>query len=101
MVVDFDKSLNQPLNPSGVNSYGMMELARQCVQEQTIDAAYATWTKGVRLLRKSGLRIDPEVEVYYQDMMLDEFEQVHHNPLVTVNSPGNMVGTINYNREKE
>ena len=100
MVVDFDKSLNQPLNPSGVNSYGMMELVRQCVQEQRVDAAYATWTKGVRLMRKSGLRIAPEVEMYYQDMMLDEFERRQRNPLVEVNSPGNMVGTINYNHDK-
>ena len=55
MVVDFNKLLDQPLNPSGINSSGIMEIVRQCVQEQSIDAAYATWTKGVRLLRKSGI----------------------------------------------
>lgn len=75
----------------------MMEIVRQCVQEQTIDAAYATWTKGVRLMRKSGLRIDPEVEVYYQDMMLDEFERRHRTSQIEVNSPGNMIG--NFNKE--
>jgi hypothetical protein len=100
MVVDFNKLLDQPLNPSGINSSGIMEIVRQCVQEQSIDAAYATWTKGVRLLRKSGIRIDPDVELYYQDMMLDEFERVHHNPLIEVNSPGNMIGRFGNNKDK-
>jgi len=80
---------------------GMMEIVRQCLQQKDINDAYATWARGVRSVRKFGLNIPQKVQDYYQDMMVDKFEEKAARALVNVNSPGNAIaGNMNINPKK-
>jgi hypothetical protein len=77
---------------------GMMEIVRQCLQQKDIDSAYATWTKGIRSARKFGLDIPLEVQDFYQDLMVEEFEKKANRALINVNSSGNAIaGNMTFN----